>query len=65
MLTCFSQTGLLPPMIWRERGMWSCQCRDILCSMTANVVAIRNMLGCENSTRPELHGWLGGEDMVV
>ena len=29
--------------------------------MTANVVAIRNMLEC--ATRPELHGWLGGEDL--
>ena len=36
--------------------------RDILRLMTAYVV-VRNMPVCD-STRPELHGWIGGEDVV-
>ncbi len=38
--------------------------RDILRLMTAYVVANRNMFMCESSTQPELHGWIGGEDLV-
>jgi len=38
--------------------------RDILRLMTAYVVALRNMLVCDSSTRPALHGWIGGEDII-
>lgn len=63
MLTCFSQCGPFPPGVWREEG-----------HLELSVVERHPLFddrqrrghpaGCGSSTRLELHGWLGGEDLV-
>lgn len=63
MLTCFSQCGLFPPAVWRGGGAFgavSVERHPLFDDRQRR----GHPAGCGSSTRLELHGWLGGEDLV-